>query len=172
LHSKLSDGERYDTWRRARAGLLRVIVGPRSALFAPLPDIGLIVVDESHDDSYKSTHQAPRYHAREASMAYSAILRSACILGSATPDVVTSYRASKGEIHKLTLPQRILGHRTRLDQQEQRLSLKSVYRPAAGDAKTIGMPPVRVGTHPNRNLRRTGNLVPQPARHGNPYLLP
>ncbi len=144
LHSRLSNGERYDTWRRARAGLLRVIVGPRSALFAPLPDIGLIVVDECHDDSYKSTHQAPRYHAREACMAYSAILRAACILGSATPDVVTSYRASKGEIQKLTLPQRILGHRTRLDQQERRLSLKSRYRPAAGDAKTIGMPPVRV----------------------------
>jgi primosomal protein N' (replication factor Y) len=144
LHSKLSAGERYDTWRRAREGLLRVIVGPRSALFVPLPDIGLIVLDECHDDSYKNTDRAPRYHAREASMAYSAILRAGCILGSATPDVVTSYRAATGEINKLSLPKRILGHRTRLDQQARRLSLKSRYHPIAGDAEAIDLPPVRV----------------------------
>ena len=54
LHSQLSDGERYDTWRRCRQGLLKVVVGPRSALFAPLPEIGLVVVDECHDESYKN----------------------------------------------------------------------------------------------------------------------
>jgi primosomal protein N' (replication factor Y) len=144
LHSRLSDGERFDTWRRARAGLLRVIVGPRSALFAPLPDIGIIVVDECHDDSYKNTHQAPRYHARETAMAYSKMLGAECILGSATPDVVTFHRSSEGEIERLTLPQRILGHRTRLDQQASRLHVKTRYRPVEGDAKAIDLPQVRV----------------------------
>ncbi|HEY70940.1 MAG TPA: primosomal protein N' [Anaerolineae bacterium] len=144
MHSKLSDGERYDTWRRARAGLLNVIIGPRSALFAPLPDIGLIVIDECHDDSYKDTHQAPRYHARQAAMAYSRILHAGCILGSATPDVVTSHLASKGEIHRLSLPQRILGHRTRLEQQARRLKVETRYRAAPGDARQIDLPPVRV----------------------------
>jgi primosomal protein N' (replication factor Y) len=144
LHSKLSEGERYDTWRRARAGLLNIIVGPRSALFAPLPDIGLIVIDECHDDSYKDTHQAPRYHARQTGMAYSRILRAGCIMGSATPDVTTSFLASKGEIHKLSLPQRILGHRTRLEQQARRLKVEPRYRSVAGDAQQIDLPPVRV----------------------------
>jgi primosomal protein N' (replication factor Y) len=144
MHSRLSEGERFDTWRRARAGLLRVIVGPRSALFAPLPNIGAIVVDECHDNSYKNAHQAPRYHAREAAMAYSELLPAVCILGSATPDVVTYYRSSMGEITRLTLPQRILGHRTRLDQQASRLSLETRYRATSGDAKAIDLPEVRI----------------------------
>ncbi len=106
VHSKLSEGERYDTWRRARAGLLNVMIGARSALFAPLPNIGLIVVDECHDSSY---HQAepPFYHAVTAAQAYARLCGAVCVLGSATPTVEQRYLAETGRIHKLELPRRI-----------------------------------------------------------------
>lgn len=112
IHSQLSDGERYDTWRRARQGLIDVVIGPRSALFAPLPSIGLIVVDEAHDDSYKQDPPVgpPYYHAREAAVEYAAQLGAACVLGTATPDVASYYRAERGEYRLLQLPRRILGH--------------------------------------------------------------
>ncbi len=144
LHSQLTKGERYDTWRRARAGLLNVVVGPRSALFAPFSRIGLIVVDESHDESYKEQARQPRYHAREAAIAYGSILGATCILGTATPDLVTNYRAEGGALHRLQLPQRILAHRERVDRQASRLGISSQYRPLQGDAQTIDLPPVRI----------------------------
>jgi len=144
IHSQLSDGERYDTWRRSRAGSLPMIIGARSALFTPLPDIGLIVLDESHDESYKEHGRAPRYHAREAALAYAKIVGAACILGSATPDVVTTYRATRGELRRLTLPQRIFGHHQRLSRQAARLGIMSRYQPSAGDAVSIDLPPIRV----------------------------
>jgi primosomal protein N' (replication factor Y) len=83
-HSGLSTGERYDTWRRARAGELGVVVGPRSALFIPFPDLGLIILDECHDDSYYQA-DPPFYDARQAAIAYARLARSVCLLGSATP---------------------------------------------------------------------------------------
>ena len=144
LHSQLSDGERYDTWRRSRAGTLGVIVGPRSALFAPLPDIGLIVVDESHDESYKEQGRSPRYHTREACLSYSQIIGATCILGSATPDIVSTYRAEHGELVRVRLPQRILGHRERIGRQAARLGVTTHYKPSEGDAEAIALPPVRV----------------------------
>ncbi|MFV1857896.1 MAG: primosomal protein N' [Anaerolineales bacterium] len=144
LHSQLSEGERYDTWRRARSGSLQVMVGPRSALFAPLANVGLIVVDESHDESYKEQGQAPRYHARQAALEYARINSAVCILGTATPDLVTTFRAGRGELTRLALPQRILGHREKLRQQASRLGIRSRYKPAGGLAETIDLPPVRV----------------------------
>jgi primosomal protein N' (replication factor Y) len=144
LHSQLSDGERYDTWRRSRAGTLQVIVGPRSALFAPLPDIGLIVVDESHDESYKEQGRSPRYHTREACLSYSRIIGATCILGSATPDIVSTYRAERGELVRVSLPQRILGHRERIGRQAARLGVTTRYKQSEGDADAIALPPVRV----------------------------
>jgi primosomal protein N' (replication factor Y) len=95
LHSALSDGERYDTWRRARQGLFDIAIGPRSALFAPLPNLGVIIVDEEHDASYKQTPPvpAPYYHARDAAIALAGFTGATVILGSATPDVVTYHRA-------------------------------------------------------------------------------
>lgn len=144
LHSQLSEGERYDTWRRARSGSLQVMVGPRSALFAPLANVGLIVVDESHDESYKEQGQAPRYHARQAALEYARLNSAVCILGTATPDLVTTFRAGRGELTRLSLPQRILGHREKLRQQASRLGVRSRYKPAGGLAETIDLPPVRV----------------------------
>ncbi|RPH61314.1 MAG: DEAD/DEAH box helicase, partial [Chloroflexi bacterium] len=92
IHSKLSDGERYDTWRRARAGQLKVIIGARSALFAPLPNIGLIVADECHDHSYYQS-EPPFYHAIRAAQLYAQICGAVCVLGSATPPVELKYLA-------------------------------------------------------------------------------
>jgi primosomal protein N' (replication factor Y) len=144
IHSRLSQGERYDTWRRARSGELRLIVGPRSALLAPLPSIGLIAVDEQHDESYKEQGQDPRYHAAEAAMAYAEMVGAVCLLGSATPDLVTAYRAARGRLQRLSLPQRILGHRERIRGQAARLGVEPRFRPAPGQAEYIELPPVRV----------------------------
>ena len=144
LHSQLSEGERYDTWRRARSGRLKVMVGPRSALFAPLANLGLIVVDESHDESYKEQGQAPRYHARQAALEYARLRSAVCILGTATPDLVTTFQSGRGDLTRLPLPKRILGHRDALRQQASKLGVRSRYEPAGGLAETIALPPVRV----------------------------
>ena len=111
LHSRLSEGERFDTWRLARSGDLSVMVGPRSALFTPFPKPGLIVLDECHDDSYYQAEPAPRYHAVRAAEAYARITGAVCILGSATPNVTSTYRAARGTYIPLSLPERILAHR-------------------------------------------------------------
>jgi primosomal protein N' (replication factor Y) (superfamily II helicase) len=106
VHSRLTAGERYDTWRRARAGAVDVMLGPRSALFAPLPDVGLIVLDEEHDASFKSGN-TPFFHARETAVEYARILNAAVVLGSATPDLVTYHRAVHGQIRMLQLTKRV-----------------------------------------------------------------
>ncbi len=106
IHSKLSEGERYDTWRRARAGLLKVIIGPRSALFAPLPNIGLIVADECHDSSYYQS-EPPFYNAAIAAPIYARLCGAVCVLGSATPSILQRYQSEVGESVRLELTQRI-----------------------------------------------------------------
>jgi len=113
IHSRLTDGERFDTWRRIRDGKIDVVIGARSALFAPLPRLGLIVVDEEHDASYKNDVEfqgQPAYHARELALALAHAHNIVVILGSATPDVETYARAQRGEIKLLELPQRVIAH--------------------------------------------------------------
>ena len=107
VHSKVSEGERYDTWRRARTGQLKVVIGARSALFAPLPNIGLIVVDECHDSSYHQS-EPPFYNAVDSAQMYARLCSAACVLGSATPSVSQRYSAEIKQIHKLDLPKRIV----------------------------------------------------------------
>jgi primosomal protein N' (replication factor Y) len=107
VHSRLSEGERYDTWRRARLGQLKVIIGPRSALFAPLPNVGFIAVDECHDGSYYQS-EPPFYNAVTAAQEYARICGGVCILGSATPSIVQRYQAEAGESLRLDLPKRIV----------------------------------------------------------------
>ena len=148
VHSGLSEGERYDTWRRARDGLVQIVVGARSALFTPLPDVGLIVLDEEHDSSYKQSPpvQSPYYHTRQ--VAEEMMRRQnngVVIVGSATPDIETFFRSEQGEIGRLTLPRRIMGHRVRIQEQAERQGVMPSYRPdEAGDALTIDLPPVSV----------------------------
>jgi len=110
VHSKLSAGERYDTWRRIRAGLLPIVVGARSALFSPLPDPGLIIIDESHDPSYRQDDTPPRYHAVNTALALSRLTGAGVLLGSATPDVETLYRFEQERWHIFRMPNRILAH--------------------------------------------------------------
>ncbi len=143
IHSRLSQGERYDTWRRARSGLLSVIIGPRSALFTPLPDPGLLIVDESHDESYYQP-EAPSFHARELAVAYARICGAACLLGTATPDVTSYFRAQRGRWTLISLPQRILGHRKHIQAQAARFGIQSRFRPLEGEAETIDLPPVEM----------------------------
>jgi primosomal protein N' (replication factor Y) (superfamily II helicase) len=106
LHSALSDGERYDEWRALRAGEKRIVVGARSAIFAPLRDLGAIVVDEEHEGSYKQG-EAPRYHAREVATMRARIEGALCLLGSATPALESWHNAQNGKYHLLELPARI-----------------------------------------------------------------
>lgn len=106
LHSKLSPGERYDEWRRAERGDAKIVVGARSAVFAPVRDLGLIVVDEEHENSYKQ-EESPRYHARDVACERARISKAGCILGSATPSVESYYKALHGEYTLLRLPHRV-----------------------------------------------------------------
>ena len=106
-HSGLKPGEKFDGWWRTRDGEFGVVIGPRSALFSPQPDLGLIVLDEEHDSSYKQSEPAPRYHAREVALEIARQSGAVVILGSATPDITTSYRASTGELEYLEMPRRI-----------------------------------------------------------------
>lgn len=114
VHSQLSPGERYDTWRRIRTGQLPIVVGARSALFSPLPEIGLIVIDECHDSSYHQEDFHPHYHTLETAYALSRITGASLLLGSATPEVETLYLFNQRNWNVLRLPNRILAHQESL----------------------------------------------------------
>ena len=107
IHSRLSLGEQFDEWRRIKEGGCDVVIGPRSALFAPQPDLGLIVLDEEHEWTYKQSDKSPRYHTREVAVKLAELSGSVVILGSATPDVETFYRGQQGEYQLIELKERI-----------------------------------------------------------------
>ncbi|MEP6992513.1 MAG: primosomal protein N', partial [bacterium] len=108
LHSALSDGERYDAWLALRRGEKRIAVGARSAIFAPLRDLGAIIVDEEHESSYKQG-EAPRYHAREVAIVRARAEGAVVVLGSATPSLESWANATSGKYALLTLPDRAGG---------------------------------------------------------------
>ena len=105
LHSSLRAGERYDEWKRIRSGRARVVIGTRSAVFAPLSDLGIIILDEEQESTYKSDHN-PRYHAREIAKYRCAQNDAVLLLGSATPSIESMYLADKGVYHRFTLGKR------------------------------------------------------------------
>ena len=105
LNSRMSAGERYDQLMRAKAGEIDVMIGPRSALFTPFPELGLIVIDEEHETTYKS-EQIPRYHARETAIERANLEHASVVLGSATPSLEAMYRAKNGEYRLLELKNR------------------------------------------------------------------
>ena len=109
LHSALSDGERYDEWHRIRTGAARVVVGPRSAVFAPVNDLGLIVVDEEHDTSYKQD-ETPRYNARDVAVVRAALEGCRVVLGSATPSLETWLNVQQGKYALASMSARVAGH--------------------------------------------------------------
>lgn len=108
MNSSLSPGEKYDQCERAKRGEIDVIIGPRSALFTPFPNIGLIVIDEEHEGSYKS-EASPKYHARETAMEVARLHGASVVLGSATPSLDSYYRAMKGEYGFFKLKERLTG---------------------------------------------------------------
>jgi primosomal protein N' (replication factor Y) (superfamily II helicase) len=107
LHSRLSLGEQYDEWHRIRRGEFDVVIGSRSALFAPQPDLGLIVIDEEHEWTYKQDN-SPYYHARSVAIKLAGLTGALVLLGSATPDVESFYKAQNGEYRLLKLPERVV----------------------------------------------------------------
>ncbi|MDA2917086.1 primosomal protein N', partial [Nitrospinae bacterium AH_259_B05_G02_I21] len=108
LHSALSSGERYDQWRGLRAGRASICIGARSAVFAPLRDLGVVVVDEEHDGSYKQ-EESPRYHAREVALVRAREAGAVAILGSATPSLESRHNVDRNKLALLELPDRIEG---------------------------------------------------------------
>ncbi len=108
LHSALSKGEQFDEWRRIRLGEARVVVGARSAVFAPVESLGLIVVDEEHEQSYRSEN-APQYDAREAAVERARLVGGVAVLGSATPMMPSYEKALRGEYTLLEMPHRVQG---------------------------------------------------------------
>ncbi len=97
LHHRLSAGERYDEWHKIRSGEAKIVIGARSALFSPLPNLGLIIVDEEHEGSYKQTDEAPCYHARDVAVMRGHLSKSAVVLGSATPSLESYQNAMCGK---------------------------------------------------------------------------
>lgn len=106
-HSGLSEGERYDTWRNMRTVESQIIIGTRSAIFLPLPKLGLIILDEEHDSSFKQDHPAPCYHARQVAKWRAELEKCPLILGSATPSLESWVSIRKSEKYYLSLPQRV-----------------------------------------------------------------
>ena len=104
VHSRMSAGERYDVWRLALSGECRVVIGPRSAVFAPLQNLGLIVVDEEHEASYKQYDSTPRYHARDVAIMRGRFAGAVVVLGSATPSVESYANARSGKFELLSAP--------------------------------------------------------------------
>ncbi len=107
LHSAFGDAERADQWRRIQRGQARVVVGTRSGIFAPVQNLGLVIIDEEHDGSYKQ-QETPRYHGRDVALVRARNANAIAILGSATPAVETRYNADQGKYEMLRLPERIL----------------------------------------------------------------
>ena len=109
IHSALSDGEKYDEWRRIVSGEAKIVIGARSAIFAPLNNIGMIIIDEEHSDSYKQDDSNPRYNAKDIALLRGKYHNCPVIMGSATPSLEVFARAKKGVFRLLELPNRING---------------------------------------------------------------
>jgi primosomal protein N' (replication factor Y) len=109
MHSHKSAGERFDAWRLARSGEVRIIIGARSALFVPLTNVGVIIVDEEHEPSYKQDDPAPRYNARDCAVVRGTLENAVVVLGSATPALETMFNARLGKYHLLEITERADG---------------------------------------------------------------
>ncbi len=106
-HSRMSDGERYDQWRRAASSEIAVMIGPRSAVFTPFENIGAIIIDEEHESAYKADQQSPKYDAREIALKLSELYGCTVVLGSATPSVVSYHKAEAGAYRLVEMKKRV-----------------------------------------------------------------
>ena len=143
LHSGLSDGERFDAWRGLREGRRRIAIGPRSAVFAPVPQLGAIIVDEEHESSYKQSDM-PRYHARSVAVMRARMEGCLCVLGSATPALESWENARAGRYHLLELDERVTGHglpEVELVDLREEKRAETGGAAATGDARARGQAP-------------------------------
>lgn len=129
LHSNLGAGERYDEWRRIRLGQARIAIGTRSAVFAPLENLGLVIVDEEHDASYRQ-HESPFYHARDVAVMRAHSANAIAVLGSATPAMESFHNAKSGKYKYLQLPDRIAG---RSMAEAKIVDMREVFKQAGKD---------------------------------------
>jgi len=111
LHSHLTPGQRHEQWRAIRDGGAQVVIGPRSAVFAPVPRLGIVVVDEEHENTFKQEEPAPRYHARDVAIVRAQRAGALVVLGSATPSLESFHNARRGRYAYAALPRRVLGLR-------------------------------------------------------------
>ena len=126
IHSSLSDGEKYDEYRRISRGEAKIVIGARSAIFAPLSNIGIIIIDEEHSDSYKQSDPSPRYHARDIAILRSKYHNCSVLLGSATPSLETMARALKGVYKLLEIKNRINGNLPKVNIIDMNKEIKKV----------------------------------------------
>jgi primosomal protein N' (replication factor Y) (superfamily II helicase) len=137
LHSNLSTGERFDEWRRIRKGAARIVIGTRSAVFAPLQNLGLVIVDEEHDSSYRQ-HESPFYHGRDTAIVRANYANAVVVLGSATPALETFHNSHTGKYTYLQLATRV-GNRPMATAEivDMREVFKSVGKDAAFSARLV-----------------------------------
>jgi primosomal protein N' (replication factor Y) len=156
IHSKLSTGERYDTWRRAQAGDFSIAIGPRSALFTPFPNVGVIIVDECHDDSLYQVEMGPYYHAVKAAAALGRLSRALVIFGTATPTVEMYFQALYENWPLLKLPRRVLAHRSTTNDYLQKHNGYQIKTEDAAAIDALPLPDVKVVDM--REELKNGNL--------------
>ena len=141
MHSQLSVGERYDAWRMAHQGKIKIMIGPRSAVFAPLKNIGLLVVDEEHDGSYKQFDANPRYHGRDVAIVRASLANAVVVLGSATPSSESYYNAISGKYRLLELPQRVDDARMpSIEIVDMATERKRLYQETKAEVQATGKP--------------------------------
>ncbi len=151
LHSAMSDGERYDEWHSIRRGRARIAIGPRSAVFAPVQQLGLIIVDEEHDGSYKQEN-SPRYHGRDLAVLRARLEGASIVLGSATPSLESLHNAQTGKYSLLRMEKRADG---------QRLPLTRVLdmRSEPKDKRNLGILSERLRMAIEQRLRRGEQVI-------------
>jgi primosomal protein N' (replication factor Y) len=155
LHSGLGEGERADEWRRVRAGEIDIVVGTRTALTAPLSDVGLIVVDEEHDAAYKSD-RTPRLQARDAALALGRLAGAAVVLGSATPSIETVGRVRQGRYRHVALPDRPTGAPPRVQVVDLRAELADGNRGLLSGPLRAGLESLAPGERAILMINRRG----------------
>ena len=144
LHSGLTDGQRFDQWWKLRRGDYDVVIGSRSAVFAPQQDLGLIVLDEEHEWTYKQQDASPRYHARDVALRLADITGAVVLMGSASPDVATYRRALSGRYRLLTLPGRVAAVDSGNAHSAPYLEAKSQPPPTPAPVKEVPLASVQV----------------------------
>ena len=158
LHSHLSAGERHDEWHKIRQGRARIVIGARSAIFAPVEPLGLIIVDEEHEHTYKQ-EEAPRYHARDVAIMRGQMENAVVVLGSATPSLESYYNCKKGKYTLLELPERVDNQKMpHVRVVDMRQAASQGKRHADFFAATQG------GHHATARTRRADDFVSEPAR--------